>query len=389
MQPASGIVLLPQETGTSGVASPELCDNGYMREYIVPSDRTDEEYTVSVGGRRNTCTCIDFKTRQRDCKHVRRVLDSPKKFRLVGEPAILTPAAMTAQPLPMLAKPFKHKITPGRFAVEEKFDGHRLIVRVARGKSLKAWSRTGKDNLAKLSATMRKTLSEFPSGVYDGELVNRSDPHSYGVSHLQAKRLTFVVFDVLEIGDTDAAHQTYDKRRTALEMLFEAYEGTPSVELAPKWLIDTQAELDAKVEEIWEREGEGVIVKRRDAIYHEGRRTDAFLKIKDVKIATTKIIGFVETKGEVLNRGFYAMAVVQDAEGNSTTVKTLDDATIARLEKVAPKLRRLVEHRMNSGKKVEMTVNHPFVGKGLLIEYHERTPDASYRHPRWDRLEEE
>jgi hypothetical protein len=86
-------------------------------------------------------------------------------------------------------------------------------------------------------------------------------------------------------------------------------------------------------------------------------------------------MGFTQSRGKIIDRGPYAAVLLRDAAGNETTVKTLNDVELDRFEQEWPSTAG-VEH-------------HPAVGRKLRIEYQERTPDGSYRHPRWDRWEDE
>ena len=123
---------------------------------------------------------------------------------------------------------------------------------------------------------------------------------------------------------------------------------------------------------VWDSDGEGLIIKRRQAPYTSGKRTMDFIKLKDLRTAVLTLVGFRAGVGTIVDRGAYATVVLRDEHGVQTTVKTLNDKELARFESSA------------KGHKV-----HPAIGRSLRIEYHEKTPDGNYRHPRWDRWENE
>jgi len=65
--------------------------------------------------------------------------------------------------------------------------------------------------------------------------------------------------------------------------------------------------------------------------------------------------------------GPQATTLLRDEDGNVTTVKWKNMELLS---------------RMNADPQ-------SFIGRKVRIEYQERTPDGNYRHPRWDRFEDE
>lgn len=372
-----------------------------MSTFRVPSSSTDDVYDVvaDITSPRAldeaTCTCRDHKQRHRPCKHIRAVLDSPHLFATVREGTLTeTVVAKTGEllsrPLPMLAKPWPGWKSNRSFAVEEKYDGLRCVARVS-DTGVDVWSRTGKDGGTvknRLTAEIRKKLQTVPSGVYDGELVSITEgtlSKSYTVATI-GSALCYRVFDLLELLGRDTTQHPLHLRRTWLEQIFPS--SAPSVvELAPQWVVSSEAELDSVVGNIWERGGEGVIVKDVNAKYFPGKRSDAFMKIKQCVSASLEVVGFAESEGEINNRGPAGITVLRDEQGNYTLVKTLDDATCAKL---ASRFLGTNLHRVKIANRwVTYNSDHTDVGRRLRIEYQERTPEGSYRHGRWDRWEDE
>jgi bifunctional non-homologous end joining protein LigD len=269
---------------------------------------------------------------------------------------------------PMLASqiPAGFKIQPGLWAVEPKLDGHRLIATVNDGK-VRAWSRAG--NARILAPHLTKALAQFPDGTYDGELT-MPDGRCYNVKELvNDNDLVYMVFDVIELVGHPAVQETYDARRALQVEIFCSGQWlmSPAVILAPSTNVDSMAEAQKICDAIWAKDGEGIILKRRRAPYQPGKRSKDFLKLKNLRHATLTVIGFEPSRGEIQNRGDYAVVKLRDSEGFETTVKTLNDACLARFEQEA------------NGEK------HPAIGRKLMIEFTERTPDGRYREPRWDR----
>lgn len=305
------------------------------------------------------------------------------------------------RPLPMLAK-----VLPDNFSVmsqnlyvaEEKFDGHRMCVWIHDGPP-EAWSREGKTCTQKIHPLMLEELETLPFGIYDGELIFPGG-HSYDITVIgNRNKLHFVVFDLLELEDVDTTRSKMKDRRSALEQIFIALGGLQWVQLAKQYPVDSRSSLQNVVEDIWARSGEGVIVKDVNAPYLPGKRTKHFLKVKDVKSAVLTVVGFAPSEGLLNNRGPCGTTVLRDEEGNYTVVKTLDDITCRKLEErfTHPRIDKHFpspndgewERVKIANTWVEFNTSHEDVGRKLRIDYHERTPDNSYRHARWDRWEEE
>lgn len=268
---------------------------------------------------------------------------------------------------PMLAAPFKADFEPalGEWFAEEKFDGHRLIVNVAPdggdlfgNPTITAWSRNEIERL--LPPHVRKELERLPSGIYDGELIVPGK-RSYGVTELtNSNELVYTVFDILEIVGVSTQQHLYHERRAILEELFQGYDN--AVRLATSTPVKSRAHALQLVQDVWTRDGEGLILKHRMSIYQPGKRSKQWIKLKALQSTVCTVIGYRDAQ-----MGPQSIVVLEDEEGFQTKVKTLNDHERGKLED-NPEL---------------------YVGRKLRIEFQERTKDGSYRHPRWDRWENE
>ena len=283
---------------------------------------------------------------------------------------------------PMLANPLPKKgleINPGEWYAEEKFDGMRLIVEVGAGsdslfteEGVTSWSRYGLKH--PLPTHILEAVSKFPSGIYDGELLVPG-LRSYGSARLENRAdLVFVMFDILRFKNVDTTPAPYHQRTDVLRVL-EHLHGSPDgpVRRAHTNPVNSWDEVYKLRDEVWARDGEGLILKRISSPYTVGKRSRNFIKIKALRSATLTVVGFYPSRGEINDRGPFAMVELLDDEGNTTTVKTRTDADCRKFEE---------EARSTVGP-------HPSLGRRLCIEYQERTPDGGYRHPRWDRWENE
>jgi len=291
---------------------------------------------------------------------------------------------------PMLASPMK-KVTITNWtdwAVEEKFDGHRLIVYVNRDYDVQAYARPRGDGRMierELAPGLREQLAKLPDGVYDGELIGGET--STDVSRLDLRdSLTFVVFDILQLGEHSCVGRVYSERRQLLETMFSRVDvDSAVVRLADSFRFHNETTFNAFVKGVWKRGGEGAILKRRTSMYHAGKRNGDWLKKKRQEHASLTIIGFEATKGTVMNRGPFAKVRLRDDDGNVTSCKTRDDYELDQFRSQYAATKYGKDHPLY----IE-GAPHPAIGRRLVIEFQQRTRDGGYRGPvLWDRWEDE
>lgn len=284
---------------------------------------------------------------------------------------------------PMMAKPLPADFVPEerKWVAEEKLDGHRIVVRVDDhpadlfgDRVTRAWSRYGRDRL--LPPHIRNSLEKLPNGIYDGELLVPGE-RSYGTVVLEnSEKLVYVIFDVLVLLDRnltfDQVGATYDERRAFLAEIFRDLTGErcetkgvgfDGLHLAWSEPVQCMHEVNNLKDDVWGRDGEGLILKNRESLYVPGKRPkDAWYKIKQLRTSVLTIIGFRQGR-----MGPNSITLLRDDEGFETTVKWKNYEELDKIE----------------------ADPDSFIGKKVRIEFQERTPDGSYRHPRWDRWEDE
>jgi bifunctional non-homologous end joining protein LigD len=161
----------------------------------------------------------------------------------------------------------------GQWSFEVKWDGFRAIVRTDREfrvRSRRGWNMT----------EFVPELESLPArGIFDGELVSfgpdgRPDFPSVCDRILNRNRtvpLTFIVFDVIAVGDQATMHLPYAKRRQLLESLDlrdQRWHVSPAFD-------DALALWDVVVQ----REYEGIVAKRLTGRYRPGER--GWVKVKN------------------------------------------------------------------------------------------------------------
>jgi ATP-dependent DNA ligase len=302
----------------------------------------------------------------RGCTHTKDLL---KEFNQPSPPGVVA-AIMSkhdmAVPKPMLAvampdgKSIEDYCKPG-WVLEEKFDGHRMTVR-KRGDEVVAFSRPRADGRALEKAipeAIRLALLHLPDCVPDGELMKPGGMSSDVTTLTTRDELVYVVFDLLELNGIDCTRQSDVDRRSLLETIFTQYVTpacAPFLKLALRQPVSRAA-----VQAIWDRKGEGAILKREKATYDPGRRSDDWVKVKKSEAHTVTIIGF--KKGKL---GPYATTLFRFDDGVESSCKTLDNET---LREIAANPAR-------------------FIGARLVISCESRLASGKPHHPMWDHIKE-
>jgi hypothetical protein len=249
---------------------------------------------------------------------------------------------------------------PETFVMEEKYDGERKIVSKKLGQVF-TWNRprSGKGEVGKedpLPDHIQQAVLCLPDGTYDGELIAPGGK-SWDVANLaNVNNLKLVLFDVLRLGDESLLQLPYMDRRKLLAMAVDSlvWPNEPYIIVSP-----IGPPIQAEVQKIWDRGGEGAILKRKNATYRPGWRSTDWVKIKLVIAETFTVIGY--TKGK---NGPYSSVNLRSDDGIETRCKTKDNDWL-----------RLFETDPNK-----------YIGKRIVIEHQGRTPDRKFRHPMWKEM---
>ena len=193
-----------------------------------------------------------------------------------------------------------------RYGFEVKWDGVRALAYMHRGR-LRLESRTGRDVTAQFpEARELRDLLGRRQAVLDGELVafDEAERPSFqtlqGRIHLASAELvrqrmrqipvTLMLFDVLHLSGHDTRDLAYEERRDLLDGL-ELDEGGVRT---PRWHRGDGSALLAVTRE---KGLEGVIAKRLGSAYLPGKRSDAWLKVKNHRSQEVVIGGWLPGKG--------------------------------------------------------------------------------------------
>lgn len=214
-------------------------------------------------------------------------------------PAEAQTVALPRDLRPMLATTAALPPDDGRWAFEVKWDGVRALVGVQDGR-LRATSRNGNDVTAAYPELSGLTTALAGRQVLlDGEVValdargradfgllqSRMHVRSPGAALLGSAPVQLLLFDLLHLDGRSLLDRGWDDRRTALDELGLA-AGSWQV---PGWFPSGgQALLEATREQGLE----GVVAKRRDSRYTPGRRSDSWLKVKNVRRTSAVVAGW-------------------------------------------------------------------------------------------------
>lgn len=198
------------------------------------------------------------------------------------------------QVMPMKCKKADQIPNDSSYVAEMKWDGYRTIAHV-NGRTILD-SSEGNDFTERFEQVTVELDTWTVPCVLDGEMV-QMDEHGhtrfFGLHSGDSRTAKFVVFDVLEAQGTDVRNQPWVERRKLLETIFEALPApTPHVALAPTF--DDAASL---LEYAMDNGLEGIVLKQRHSLYHEGARNSSWLKVKVRQTQEFVVIGWTDGEG--------------------------------------------------------------------------------------------
>jgi ATP-dependent DNA ligase len=183
---------------------------------------------------------------------------------------------------PMLAEtlPDDRIVQAEHYAAEQKYDGHRILIEVAKS-GVVGLSPLG--NIRSLPDHIEMEMRQFPVGVYDGALIRPDGVFKNVVNTDRDNELAYVMFDVLRLLARDTTQESYTRRRGHLtEMFANLRVDATAVVLSEGYLCNSLHSIRAALKKVWKCGGDGLILKRRSGKYYPGKRSDVFLKVKPI-----------------------------------------------------------------------------------------------------------
>jgi bifunctional non-homologous end joining protein LigD len=258
---------------------------------------------------------------RRTPKRIAAATATARRVRATTRPGLIGPALT-----PMLATVADEMPDGEEWTFEPKYDGIRILAFVADG-SVSLLSRNGNSKtaqfpeivaaLAGLSRARRKPF------VLDGEIVAldgdtparfqqlQSRMHATDRAAIAAHRddrpVAYVVFDVLLDGDEALIHEAQHVRRAHLLQLL-----IPPVPHVLRVSDSLDGDATTLLAEARARGWEGVIAKRKDAMYEPGKRSRAWLKLKVEQRQEFIVGGYTEPRNSRQHLGAILLGYYDD-----------------------------------------------------------------------------
>ncbi len=304
--------------------------------------------------------------------------------------------------VPMLARAGALPADDGGWAYEVKWDGVRAIAYSEPGR-LRFESRNLNDithsypELARLG----RALSSH-AAILDGEIVAFDEngrpsfgtlaPRMHVTSATRARRLaestpvTYVIFDLLWLDGHSLMGRPHEERRAALEELAlsgDRWQTPPALAGSGRDVLAASAAAHL----------EGVIAKRRDSAYEPGRRSGAWVKVKNLNRQEFVIGGWVGGEGRRRNRiGAILVGVNDDAGGLRYAGRVGTGFSERMLDELARKLAPLArEESPFTAVGTQPPVGAHFSEPRLVaeVEFLEWTRDGQLRAPSFQGLRDD
>jgi bifunctional non-homologous end joining protein LigD len=286
----------------------------------------------------------------------------------------------------MLASLVDAPLVDPDFVYEPKYDGIRAVSEIAaRGGTVKLWSRLGNDKAAQfpgvVTALQKWARRRTAPLVLDGEVVAldaKGQPSGFQDLQRRSESCAFIVFDILRDGTTDFRGRPLVERRQALERLLGKTTSS-TIRISEIAYGDGHALHERALAEGWE----GLIAKRADSVYHAGKRTPDWRKIKLVHEQEFVVVGWTEPKQTRLHLGALLLGVYDDDKSliYSGRVGTgFDDRELAKLIKLLKPLETSKSAIKSPPRTNEKThwVKPQLVAQ---VRFTEWTADSILRHP--------
>ena len=269
----------------------------------------------------------------------------------------------------------------GDWVFEIKWDGYRAIAEVGKKNGNRLYSRNGLSfdkAYPKVFEALSKVKKEM---VIDGEIVVYDEHGKPSFQKLQNYRNTdkytiqFIVFDLLELEGKRLTNLTLLERKTQLKKVLPK---SPVISYC-EHVADHGKALWA---ELIKMDLEGMIAKRKKSVYAIGKRSNDWLKIKNIKSQEAIIVGYTAPKGSRNYFGSLILAVMDRKKlvciGNVGTGFT---ETV--LKDVYKKMKPLQRKTSPLDVPIKETGDMFWVDPKLVcnIEFTEITEDGSVRHP--------
>jgi bifunctional non-homologous end joining protein LigD len=373
--------------GQYGAGTVEIWDRG---TFELVEEKRDGGLTVRLHGERleGTWTLVPA-----------RLDGDPKNWLLIRKRDDAATSGERREYAPMLATLEQHVPRGDGWLHEIKWDGYRIVayLRAGAGASLK--TRRGQDYTERFRA-VASALSRAlrtPDCVLDGEVCALDDAGRPSFSAMQQAKpgtpIVYYVFDLLELEGESLVRLPLAERRRRLEELLDPRNTTVRLSEA---FDDGAALLEAATGQGLE----GIVSKRVESPYREGRRSRDWLKIKTHGRQEFVICGYTKGQGRRSGRfGSLVLGVHRDGKleegeleyvgnvGTGFTEETIDEllAKLRPLERATSPFR--VEPKLPRVRKGDVVWVEPRLV--CEVEFVEWTHDGRLRAPSFQGLRDD
>ena len=295
---------------------------------------------------------------------------------------------------PMLLKSCKDKSLKkyeGGYIAQEKFDGTRIIVIKENGK-IQMQTRSGKNDLASEYPDITKELlaDEAEQFILDGELVfvNKKTGSVEFLTGLAKETrkdydVKLMLFDVLEIADISVRDSPQLWRTEWVEKFVSS--GQFNHIAAVYTVLDA---FDTNYAQIIDGGGEGLVLKKKTAIYKDGKRSADWLKIKKQDTADCFIVGMMEGDGKYADTFGSLILAQYNKDSTVMVVCNCSGFTDQQRQEFYDMLIKEPWNETFESSKGELTHIVHKCAPNIVVEisFMERLPSGSVRHPRFERI---
>ena len=292
-----------------------------------------------------------------------------------------------AQPIkkvykPMLATLVSEPFDGDNWLFETKWDGYRAIATVQNGNAL-LYSRNEKSFNKDYPPVVAAVEKISHNVVMDGEVIvldknGKSDFQSLqNYKNTGKGKLIYAAFDLLHLDGHELQQLTLLERKSLLKDLLDNL-GDKTVRFSTHVLQKGKAFFKKAQQQQWE----GMIAKRSDSIYEEGRRGMSWLKIKIVNEQEALICGYTAPRGSRKKIGALVLGMYENKKLKyiGHCGGGLNEATIGDLHN---RLQALVTKASPFDERVATNMPVTWVKPQLVcqVKFQEWTGDGHLRQP--------
>lgn len=281
---------------------------------------------------------------------------------------------------PMLAKETSAPFDDPQWLFEIKWDGFRAVSGKS-GNDILLYSRNGLSFNENYPVVVNELKKICGDAVLDGEIIVLNDegkPDFQLLQHYsenQHRPIQYYIFDLLRLNGKDITNLPLKERKELLQKLIPE---NPVIKYSDHIIGEGKSFFHVSAE----KDLEGIMAKKIDSKYFEGRRTVDWLKIKHHKTAEAIIAGYTEPAGA---RKFFGALILAARKGNGFEYvgHTGTGFNHSSLKNMFELLQPLVQKKSPFSSKIKTNSPVTWVKPELIceIKFSEITQDGKYRHP--------